>query len=109
MNKYRDKNEGVVCSIDVSLAMVLSPWVWWRLATFAKRGYVGNAHPAGRYLWTRRVAAGRRLSQAWAMSSIIPTDSRVAVRYVALGCGGVSPPSRSEAMLAMHTTRQEDT
>ena len=31
MNKYRDKNEGMVCSIDVSLAMVLSHWVWWRL------------------------------------------------------------------------------
>ena len=28
------------------------------LAAFAKRGYVGYAHPAGRYLWTRRVAAG---------------------------------------------------
>ena len=50
MNKYRDKNEGVVCSIDVSLA----------------------------------------------------------VRCGAIGCGGVSPPSRSEAASAMHI-RQEDT
>ena len=57
-----------------------SPWEWRRLAASAKRGCVGNAHPSGRYLWTRGVA----------------------VRCVALGSGGVSPPSRSEATPAIY-------